>query len=62
MKNAKRKFMVDITASVSKQIPVSADTQEEAEELAHQIFWDYWNSLEGVPEAFDQNTYDIGEV
>jgi len=62
MAKAKRKFVVDITASVSKQIEVSADTQEEAEELAHQIFWDYWNSLEGVPEVFDQNTYDIGEV
>ena len=58
----KRKFVVDITASVSKQIEVSADTQEEAEELAHQIFWDYWNSLEGVPEIFDQDTYEIGEV
>ncbi len=58
----KRKFVVDITASVSKQIEVSADTQEEAEELAHKIFWDYWNSLEGVPEIFDQDTYEIGEV
>lgn len=58
----KRKFVVDITASVSKQIEVSADTQEEAEELAHQIFWDYWNSLEGVPEVFDQDTHEIGEV
>ena len=58
----KRKFVVDITASVSKQIEVSADTQEEAEELARQIFWDYWNSLEGVPEIFDQDTYEIGEV
>ncbi len=58
----KRKFVVDITASVSKQIEVSADTQVEAEELAHQIFWDYWNSLEGVPEIFDQDTYEIDEV
>ena len=58
----KRKFVVDVVASVSKQIEVSADTQEEAEELAHQIFWDYWNSLEGVPEIFDQDTYEIGEV
>jgi hypothetical protein len=58
----KRKFVVDVVASVSKQIEVSADTQEEAEELAHQVFWDYWNSLEGVPEIFDQDTYEIGEV
>jgi|TARA_R100000149_G_C5759542_1_gene65097 hypothetical protein len=58
----KRKFIVDITASVSKQIPVSAYTQAEAEEQAHQIFADYWNSLEGVPEIFEQDTYDIGEV
>lgn len=58
----KRKFVVDVVASVSKQIEVSADTQEEAEELAHQIFWDYWNSLEGVPEVFDQDTHEIGEV
>lgn len=59
---SKRKFMVDITASVSKEIIVSAHTEAEAEELAHQIFWDYWNSLEGVPELFEQDTYEIGEM
>lgn len=58
----KRKFVVDITASVSKQIEVSADTQEEAEEQAHEIFAGYWKELEGVPEVFEQDTYDIGEV
>jgi len=62
MKNAKRKFIVDITASVSKQIPVSAHTQAEAEEIAHEIFWEYYNSLDGVPTLFQQETYDIGEV
>jgi hypothetical protein len=54
--------MVDITASVSKQIPVSAYTQAEAEEMAHEIFWEYYNSLDGVPTLFEQETWDIGEV
>jgi hypothetical protein len=62
MGTPKRKFIVDITASVSKQIPVSAHTQAEAEEMAHEIFWEYYNSLDGVPTLFQQETYDIGEV
>ena len=62
MGTPKRKFIVDITASISKQIPVSAHTQAEAEEMAHEIFWEYYNSLDGVPTLFQQETYDIGEV
>jgi hypothetical protein len=62
MGTPKRKFIVDITASVSKQIPVSAYTQAEAEEQAHEIFWEYYNSLDGVPTLFQQETWDVGEV
>jgi hypothetical protein len=62
MTKAKRKFVVDIVASVSKEITVKADSEEEAEEQAHEIFAGYWKELEGVPEVFEQDTYDIGEV
>tara|TARA_R100000995_G_scaffold68093_1_gene36771 strand:- start:273 stop:452 length:180 start_codon:yes stop_codon:yes gene_type:complete len=58
----KRKFVVDIVASVSKEITVKADSEEEAKEQAHEIFAEYWRGLEGVPEVFEQDTYDIGEV
>ena len=48
-------FKVDITAAFSKVITVKADTAEEAEEKAHEIFAEIYA---GIP-IYDQNTYDI---
>ena len=62
MENKKRKFVVDVVASVCQEIIVRADSEEEAKEQAHEIFADDWRQLEGVPEIFEQYTYDIGEV
>lgn len=54
----KRKFVVDVVASFNETITVSADSQDEAEEMAHEIFAEDFKHLN----LYGQDTYDIGEV
>ena len=53
------KFNVDIVASISKTIEVIADSEEHAEELAHEMFH---AGYDGTPEIYEQETHDIGEI
>ena len=48
-------FKVDITAAISNVITVNADTEEQAEEKAHEVFSLMYAGLQ----IYDQNTYDI---
>tara|TARA_B100000073_G_scaffold299885_2_gene266005 strand:+ start:8505 stop:8687 length:183 start_codon:yes stop_codon:yes gene_type:complete len=53
------KFNVDIVASISKTIEVIADSEEHAEELAHEMFH---AGYDGTPEIYEQETHDIEEI
>lgn len=52
-------YEVDIVASISKKIEVVADSEEHAEELAHEMFAAQYD---GTPEIFEQDTHEIEEI
>lgn len=53
------RYEVEIVATLAKTITVSAEDEQHAEELAHELF-----SLDKTSdsEVFDQSTYEIIEV
>ena len=52
-------YEVEIVASISKRIEVVADSKEQAQELAHEMFH---LEYDGTPEVFEQDTYRIEEI
>ena len=52
-------YEVEIVASISKRIEVVADSEEHAQELAHEMFH---LEYDGTPEVFEQDTYRIEEI
>ena len=62
----KRKFVVDVVASVSARVPIEADSEDEAKELAIEAF-KLDRLINGLIvsdyiDTFDYDIYDIGEV
>jgi len=62
----KRKFVVDVIASVSARVPIGADSEDEAKELAIEAFKldPLINGLivSEYIDTFDYDIHDIGEV
>ena len=52
-------YEVEIVASISKRIEVVADSEDHAQELAHEMFR---LEYDGTPEVFEQDTYRIEEI
>jgi len=52
-------YEVEIVASISKKIEVVADSEDHAQELAHEMFH---LEYDGTPEVFEQDTYRIEEI
>jgi len=61
-----RKFVVDVVASVSARIPIGADSEDEAKQMAIEAF--KLNALirtlivSDYIDMFDYDIHDIGEV
>lgn len=62
----KRKFVVDVVASVSASVPIGADSEDEAKRMAIEAFKldPLINGLivSDYIDTFDYDIYDIGEV
>ena len=62
----KRKFVVDVVASVSARVPIGADSEDEVKELAIEAFKldPLINRLivSEYIDTFDYDIHDIGEV
>ena len=52
-------YEVEIVATISKRITVVADSEDHAQELAHEMFH---LEYDGTPEVFEQDTYRIEEI
>ena len=52
-------YEVEIVATISKRITVVADSEDHAQELAHEMFH---LEYDGTPEVFDQDTYRVEEI
>jgi hypothetical protein len=52
-------YEVEIVASIFKKIEVVADSEDHAEELAHEMFKDQYD---GTPTIIEQDTYEIEEI
>jgi hypothetical protein len=52
-------YEVEIVASIFKKIEVVADSEDHAEELAHEMFAAQYD---GTPTIIEQDTYEIEEI